>query len=95
VRSAFLDGPIQCGGKGWFCRILRQDDWKNKDGFQDSNFAQCNTENPDEHDESGHCHGSDADDTYGWWVRDHWFRGYAGSLHCCCDWERTHGIVNR
>merc|ERR1712117_502687 len=37
----------------------------------------------------------------GWWVRDHWHRGYAGRLKCCCsapgsknNWEPA-GVVNR
>jgi len=49
--------------------------------------------NADEKSHGGHCHGSDTDNVYGWWVRDHWFRGYAGTLHCCCDWEATKGVV--
>ena len=56
MRAAFLDGPVQCGGRGWFCRILEQDDWKHSEGFQDSNFAHCKDEGfgePDEHDKSG------------------------------------------
>merc|ERR1712226_933436 len=46
-------------------------------------------------DRDGHCHGSDVDDTYGWWIRDHWHRNYAGRLKCCCDWQATIGVVNR
>ena len=52
--------------------------------YGDCNFANCATPDADELDTDGHCHGSDDDSTYGWWVRDHWWRGYAGTLNCCC-----------
>ena len=29
-KAAFLDGPVDCGGKGWFCRILPQAGWRNQ-----------------------------------------------------------------
>lgn len=93
-QRAFLEGPAQCGGKGWFCRIMEQTGWSNPD-YSDRNFAHCNATDADERDNDGHCHGSDTDNVFGWWVRDHWFRGYAGTLHCCCDWETTKGLVNR
>lgn len=93
-QRAFLEGPIECSSKGWFCRILPQDGWRNPD-YSDMNFAHCNATDADERDNDGHCHGSDTDNVYGWWIRDHWFRGYAGTLHCCCDWELTKGLVNR
>lgn len=95
---AHLDGPVDCGGKGWFCRIFDQPDHRmpgvRGGSFPDSNFASCN-QSETEHDLDGHCHGSDVDDTYGWWIRDHWHRNYAGRLKCCCDWQATVGIVNR
>jgi hypothetical protein len=94
-KAAYLDGPLDCGGRGWFCRIMPQSNWIPQGGFRDENFAHCNGTNADQRDNDGHCHGSSADDTYGWWVRDHWFRGYAGRLHCCCDWSATRGVVNR
>lgn len=94
VKAALLDGPLDCKGKGWFCRIMRQDGWRNPD-FVDYNFAHCNVSDADERDDGGHCHGSDDDSTYGWWIRDHWFRGYAGALTCSCDWGGTKGLVNR
>ena len=101
AKAAFLDGPVDCGGQGWFCRIIEEEkSWKNPE-FDDSNFMHCNdtalVDDPaDEHDRDGHCHGSDDDAVFGWWSRDHWFRGYAGTLHCCCGWgEPMHGIVNR
>lgn len=94
VKAAFLDGPVDCGRQGWFCRIYDQRGWTNP-FYTDYNFAMCSTPNADEKDTDGHCHGSDADDTYGWWVRDHWFRGYAGTLHCCCGWDSLPGVVNR
>jgi len=94
VKAAMLDGPVDCGGRGWFCRIYDQPGWVNP-RYTDYNFAMCTTPNADELDTDGHCHGSDADDTYGWWIRDHWFRGYAGTLHCCCGWDTLPGVVNR
>ena len=93
--AAFLAGPIDCDKRGWFCRIERQDGFVPSDGFRDSNFAHCNRSDADESDADGHCHGSDSDETYGWWVRDHWFRGYAGRLTCCCDWNALKGLTNR
>jgi len=92
--AAYLDGPVKCNGKGWFCRIMPQPGWTNKGTLNgDLNFDHCNETAKD--DLTGHCHGSSYDETYGWWIRDHWFRGYAGSLHCCCDWQRTKGVVSR
>jgi len=96
--AAHMDGPVDCGGKGWFCRIFDQPDHRmpgvSGGRFPDSNFASCNQSETD-HDLDGHCHGSDVDDTYGWWIRDHWHRNYAGKLKCCCDWQATVGVVNR
>ena len=71
--------------------------------YVDLNMQLCNVPNADESDQGGHCHGSDSDNTYGWWVRDHWHRGYTGTLHCCCSppggsdgWhEGLKGLVNR
>ena len=94
-RAAFLAGPIDCDAKGWFCRIARQDGFVPSDGFRDANFAHCNRTDADLSDADGHCHGSAFDETYGWWVRDHWFRGYAGLLTCCCDWQALKGLTNR
>lgn len=88
--AAFLEGPVDCGGNGWFCRIVEQPGWPVNNLVTDLNFAHCNTteaRNGDMTDTDGHCHGSDADDTYYWWVRDHWFRGYNGRMRCCCGWN--------
>lgn len=77
--EAFLEGPISCGGKGWFCRILEEPGWPNLNLNTDVNFGYCNTTegfNDAGYDRSGHCHGSDSDDTFYWWVRDHWHRQY-------------------
>ena len=83
ARAAYLEGPLQCGGRGWFCRIVpSSDDWNTDYG--DYNFNHCNRTAYGDTD--GHCHGSSDDDTFYWWVRDHWHRNYAGRLHCCCDW---------
>lgn len=94
-KAAFLAGPVDCGGKGWHCRIAPQADFVPRGGFRDANFAHCNRTDADESDTDGHCHGSDDDGVYGWWVRDHWFRGYAGRLTCCCDWDGLKGLTNR
>jgi len=98
TKAAYIDGPIDCGDRGWFCRIVTQPGWMNgayPREYGDKNFAHCNATDADERDDDGHCHGSASDDTYGWWIRDHWFRGYAGTLHCCCDWQAVKGVVNR
>lgn len=95
--AAYLDGPVDCGGQGWFCRITDQPDHRAPgvtSGFPDCNYASCNQSDSD-HDQDGHCHGSDIDGVYGWWIRDHWHRNYAGYLKCCCDWTASRGIVNR
>jgi len=97
--DAFLEGPVNCGGKGWFCRIVEQPGWPTNNLNTDLNFGSCNTTegfDDDGFDRAGHCHGSDNDSTYYWWVRDHWFRGYNGRLRCCCDWGQVTdgGIVN-
>merc|ERR1712004_141429 len=68
--------------------------------YVDLNMQLCNAPDADESDQGGHCHGSDRDDVYGWWVLDHWHRGYAGDLKCCCNpapgWpEGLKGLVNR
>ncbi|EGB08946.1 hypothetical protein AURANDRAFT_63479 [Aureococcus anophagefferens] len=62
--------------------------------WEDDSGNDCSSDTAND-DLTGHCHGSTDDATYGWWIRDHWFRGYAGSLFCCCDWERTKGVVSR
>jgi len=62
IKAALLDGPLDCGGKGWFCRIMPQPGWRNPD-FVDYNFAHCNETDADYRDDNGHCHGSDTDDT--------------------------------
>ena len=59
-----LDGAVDCGGRGWFCRIMEQPGWVNPQ-FNDNNFAHCNSSTADERDNDGHCHGSDTDNTYG------------------------------
>jgi len=111
TKAAHLDGPVQCGGKGFFCRIVPQKNWLNpsaehmkgdpkhdKGMFRESNFYHCNRKiaHPKEMEgwADGHCHGGLTDDSYGWWLRDHWFRGYAGTLHCCCDYGAVKGVVN-
>lgn len=98
--AAFHDGPVDCGDRGWFCILEDQPGHRApgmKNGrFPDSNFAFC-AQKDSEHDRDGHCHGSDADNTYGWWVRDHWHRNYAGKIRCCCGWASSsmRGYVNR
>ena len=89
-KTAYIEGPIDCGDKGWYCRIYQQEGWPNVNLRGDYNFGLCNsTENFDDAgaDKDGHCHGSSRDNTYYWWMRDHWHRGYNGRLRCCCGWE--------
>ena len=77
--AAFLEGPIDCGGRGWFCRILEEPGWPTINLISDVNFGYCNTTEGFEDagfDKAGHCHGSNSDDSYYWWVRDHWHRQY-------------------
>merc|ERR1712224_754892 len=83
------------------CRILEEPDWPTVALLTDTNFGYCNTTEGYEdkgYDGAGHCHGSDDDATFYWWVRDHWFRGYNGRLRCCCGWNnvvKKGKIVNR
>lgn len=99
AKTAFIEGPLQCGGKGWYCRILPDPNW---DGFElgsDLNAHHCNhTQSLDEAADTLHCHGSSDDSTYYWWVRDHWYRQYNGRLRCCCDWSgltSSRAVTNR
>eukprot|EP00586_Coscinodiscus_wailesii_P013061 CAMPEP_0172501762 /NCGR_PEP_ID=MMETSP1066-20121228/153256_1 /TAXON_ID=671091 /ORGANISM="Coscinodiscus wailesii, Strain CCMP2513" /LENGTH=253 /DNA_ID=CAMNT_0013276731 /DNA_START=53 /DNA_END=810 /DNA_ORIENTATION=- len=92
VRTAYLEGPISCGNRGWYCRIMPDDPaiWPPVALTGDLNFGHCNTTAAFEdagYDRDGHCHGSSVDSTYYWWVRDHWHRGYNGNLRCCCGWK--------
>jgi hypothetical protein len=83
-KTAYLEGPIDCGGKGWYCRILPDPDFAGINLAGDYNAHHCNnTEAPDDL----HCHGGSVDETYYWWVRDHWFRQYNGRLRCCCGYD--------
>lgn len=89
IKTAFLEGPISCGDKGWYCRIMPDENWPPENLTGDLNFGHCNsTRNFADAgaDQDGHCHGSSKDNTYYWWIRDHWFRVYNGALRCCCGW---------
>ena len=140
AKDAFMEGPVDCGGAGWFCRIMPQAGWVNADilpgginyspnrplpATPDRNFVRersrdlpptptqvpwspemrtvcsrtdgraarvctdCNNSRFEDgeysYDEAGndegHCHGSYDDGTYGWWFRDHWFRGCRHPCH--------------
>ena len=94
AKAAHLDGPVDCGGDGWFWRILDQPVWRNRE-YDDRNFAYCNASDADERDDDGHCHGGSDDSTYGWWIRDHYFRGYAGAARCCGRASRCTGPPER
>jgi len=88
-KTAYLEGPIDCGDNGWYCRIMPDENWPSVNLISDVNFGHCNTTDGFEdagYDRDGHCHGSDNDSTYYWWVRDHFFRQYNGRLRCCCGW---------
>ena len=90
IKTAFLEGPISCGDRGWYCRIMPDEKWPPLNLLGDVNFGHCNTTDNFEDagaDQDGHCHGSSKDNTYYWWIRDHWFRGYNGRLRCCCGWN--------
>jgi len=94
--QAFLEGPISCSA-GWYCRILPQETHGKGSALDsDFNFMHCDQPITEETftDISGHCHGGSDPTTFYWWVRDHWHRGYAGRLKCCCDWP-PRGIANR
>lgn len=88
-KAAYLEGPIDCGNNGWYCRIMPDPNWEPINLTGDLNFGHCNTTDGFEdagYDQDGHCHGSSVDNTYYWWVRDHFFRQYNGRLRCCCGW---------
>lgn len=90
AKTAYLEGPIDCGNNGWYCRIFNDEanGWPNVALNGDLNFLECNKEESFDGggDSDGHCHGSSDDSTYYWWVRDHWFRQYNGRVRCCCGW---------
>ena len=88
-KAAFMEGPIDCGDQGWYCRIMPDENWPSINLIGDLNFGHCNTTDGFDdagYDGDGHCHGSSVDNTYYWWVRDHFFRQYNGRLRCCCGW---------
>ena len=91
-KTAYIEGPIDCGDQGWYCRIMPaapEDNWPPLALAGDVNFGHCNSTDAFDDagfDRDGHCHGSDKDNTYYWWVRDHWHRQYNGHLRCCCGW---------
>lgn len=91
-KLAYMEGPIDCGGNGFFCTVVEQEDWDPRELLDNLNFGYCNrTEafdnSDDQYQEDGHCHGSDDDSAYYWVLRDHWFRQYNGRLRCCCNWD--------
>lgn len=89
IKAAYLEGPIDCGDEGWYCRIMPDENWEPINLIGDLNFGHCNTTAGFEdagYDRDGHCHGSSVDSTYYWWIRDHWFRQYNGRVRCCCGW---------
>jgi len=89
IKTAYLEGPLDCGDQGWYCRIFQEEGWDNVALVNDYNFGHCNTtENFEDAgiDVDGHCHGSSHDNTYYWWIRDHWHRQYNGRIRCCCGW---------
>lgn len=100
AKTSYLEGPIDCGGNGWYCRILPDENWPSANLAARMNFDHCNTtesfESSIDSYQSGICHGSMADSTYYWLVRDYYFQQVAGRLRCCCDWLSLHkgGVVN-
>jgi len=89
-KAAYLEGPLDCGDKGWYCRIMPDpENWDPLSLTGDVNFGHCNSTDAFDdagYDQDGHCHGSSHDSTYYWWIRDHWHRQYNGNLRCCCGW---------
>lgn len=88
--QAYLEGPIDCGGNGFFCTVVEQDDWEPRELLRNANFGYCNSTEAfasHEYEADGHCHGSNDDSTYYWVLRDHWFRQYNGRMRCCCNWN--------
>lgn len=70
-KTAYLEGPIDCGGNGWYCRIFDDEanGWNNVNLNGDLNFGSCNSTDAFEDagsDPDGHCHGSADDSTYYW-----------------------------
>ena len=68
---------------------MPDENWPPQNLIPDLNFGQCNSSASFDDvgfDQDGHCHGSSYDNTYYWWIRDHWFRGYNGRVRCCCGW---------
>ena len=70
-KTAYLEGPIDCGDKGWYCRIYNDESngWPSFVLNGDLNFGNCNTTEAFEDvgfDQDGHCHGSSHDSTYYW-----------------------------
>mmetsp|Transcript_62 Transcript_62/g.150 ORF Transcript_62/g.150 Transcript_62/m.150 type:complete len:255 (-) Transcript_62:547-1311(-) len=89
AKTAYLEGPVSCNNEGWYCRITEQEGWRPMNLKGDLNFGHCNSTasfDDDATDADGHCHGSSVDNTYYWWIRDHFFRQYNGKLRCCCGW---------
>ncbi len=69
AKTAYLEGPISCGDKGWYCRIFEEDGWPAENLPGDVNFGECNKAESfedDGYDRDGHCHGSSHDDVYYW-----------------------------
>ena len=38
-----MEGPIDCGDKGWYCRIMPDTNWDPVNLIPDLNFGHCNT----------------------------------------------------
>lgn len=93
IKTAYIEGPINCGKQGWYCRMTRDENFNDYNLKGDYNMGHCNStdgfESEDFYDGDGHCHGSSKDNTYYWWVRDHWFRQYNGHVRCCCGWYKS------
>lgn len=97
--KASMEGPINCGGKGFFCRMKSDPYFSGTPGdqlYNNYNFGYCQdaeSDNPDNmfpgnyHDpekDDGHCHGSHLDSVYQDVLQDHYHRVYRGTLECCC-----------
>uniref|UniRef100_A0A061SE82 Fucolectin tachylectin-4 pentraxin-1 domain-containing protein n=1 Tax=Tetraselmis sp. GSL018 TaxID=582737 RepID=A0A061SE82_9CHLO len=97
--KAYMAGPLDCGGKGFFCRMKTDSYFSGtpRDALHNNyNYGYCKDakeENPDNNfpgnyqrpeRDDGHCHGSHLDTVYEELLEDHYYRRYRGNLVCCC-----------
>eukprot|EP00873_Tetraselmis_striata_P042223 jgi/Tetstr1/462487/TSEL_007478.t1 len=104
LAAATMEGPIDCGGRGFFCRMKKDEYFSGTPYdqlYNNYNYGYCmdtRVENPDNNfpgnfddpeRDDGHCHGSNLDSVYHDVLEDHYHRIYRGTLECCCGAEVT------